>query len=519
MAKSKGDSATDMEALFGHALIKPKAKTGEGQAEERAARELGVQVLDKAHVGPIIRTWKVRDASGKAVAMVTLADAAGPSERERFAKAVTDLEAAGDALEGVLPVRAVSDSRDAFLTDLWTTGTARDLPALRWPLEQRVSFVASIARAVQRLHEVGLVHGCLCLDNVVLDDDLAPHLSEATLIDVVALAARKEDQAYEPYVAPEVKADAPANASADLYALGVMLRELGGDDATKSAAVTAIVRRCVSPPMGRYADAGELIAALDAAAEALRERTASPATGAMAPRAPTPAAAARTERNDAPVGPQTYATTPSAPWKPPVSFGVGGAIAAAAGLGIGALLGGGNDAMRTLLGAIVPAGAALATTLLPPIPRRENLGRALLAFGVLALTLVADPLSLAYRLAARSHVAGGGTSRQQAIAEILRMGRDFRGVSLAQAELTGLDMAGADLRGVDVSGANLTNARLFAAEVDGANFDGANLTGTDLTRTQLTLARLGSARCDGTTHLPESFACVDGRVDRARPTP
>jgi len=55
-----------MEAVFGHALVQPKAKTGEGKAETRAAESLGVQVLGSAGAtgapGPGLRTWRVRGA-------------------------------------------------------------------------------------------------------------------------------------------------------------------------------------------------------------------------------------------------------------------------------------------------------------------------------------------------------------------------------------------------------------------------------------------------------------------------
>jgi hypothetical protein len=187
-------------------------------------------------------------------------------------------------------------------------------------------------------------------------------------------------------------------------------------------------------------------------------------------------------------------------------------------LAVSVLLGGSNDALRALLMIAVVAGGALGTTLLRPA-ESTRLGRASamqlgLALVCAALLLVLDPLSLGYRMAAQRHLRGDAASRRAAVAEVVRLGRDFRGLSLANLDLSGEDLSGADLRGVDLSHANLARAQLFAADVQGASFDGASLAGATLGQVQLELANVGAATCDGDTHLPQGWRCREGRVTR-----
>jgi uncharacterized protein YjbI with pentapeptide repeats len=129
-----------------------------------------------------------------------------------------------------------------------------------------------------------------------------------------------------------------------------------------------------------------------------------------------------------------------------------------------------------------------------------------------ALLVVIDPLDVTYRIAAQRHLGGDETSRSAAIGEIVRMGRAFRGLSLASQDLSGMDLAGADLRGVDLSNANLARTNLFGAEVQGASFDGAALGGATLDQVELPLANVGTATCDGATRLPHGWSCREGHV-------
>jgi hypothetical protein len=510
-----------MEALFGHAVVQPRAKTGEGASETRAAKELGVHILGAMAPRPLWRTWRARAEDGKAVALAVIAESATAPERERFARAADDRLAAADSLRGVLRMRGVAPSRDAFVSDLWTTGTASDLSALRWPLRRRLEFVRKIAQSLQSLHDVGLTHGCLCASNVLLDDDLEPVLGEAAMVSVHALAERSEKDAlpYLEFASPEVKKGEEPDARSDVYSAGRLLQELtAGDDAPP---VTEILSHCVTPlAKSRYGSAAELAAALVAAVEQLpSEQVAQPVSPPVSPEA----RAAREHRSKAeaaaaPTGVEQALSSAAAAWTTTRKPALVGFVLLALSVPAAFLLGGSAGSVRGALAVAVPLGAALVTWILPPLPRRPGLGRIALALSLALVAIVLDPLALPYRMVANRQMHGDEGARRAAIDEIVRLGRDFRGMSLVGVDLSGLDLNGADLRGADLSRAQLTGTHLWAAVVEGASFDGANLSGADLDQTALAQAlHTDTATCDDKTRLPQGWRCADGHVARAAP--
>lgn len=491
------------------------------EREVRAAKALGLELDGLSRERPLSRTFRARrvtrdGSEAPLVALVVVSDAATDAEREVFGRMAEDLRAAGDAAPGVLRVYEVAPTRDAFVSDLWTAGSARDLSALKWTPRQRGEFVQRIASELEGLHAIGLVHGCLCPANILLDDDLRPVLAEAGTVPVHAVAARGGDaELYAAYAAPEVLEGHPPDARSDVYSVGRILEAAFKGDET--AAVTAIVQRCVSAePAQRYGTAAELRATLDGVVGLLRatDVMAPPPEAAPAGRPPRPAAppAAAETRPATPDIPGRV--TPSEPWVAPRWLSPVGVVMIVASLALALLAGGGNEALRTLLAVVMAVGAALATTIVPPLPRARLSMQLALAAAVVALVLVVDPLSVAFRFAAQRHLHGDDAARSGAIAEVVRLGRDFRGMSLAHTDLSGLDLAGADLRNVDLSGANLSHAHLFGAEVQGASFEGANLDGTDLNQVELTLANVETASCDAATQLPRAWRCSDGHLTR-----
>jgi hypothetical protein len=386
-----------------------------------------------------------------------------------------------------------------------------------------VKFVLETVRALHGLHSLGLVHGCLCPANVLLDDHLEPVIAEAGSVPVHALVERGGDAAlYAAFAAPEVTKGGTADARSDVYSVGRILEDVTKGDESP-AALTDIVKHCTFPDAdARYASAAELATALEGVLPLLSDaETAPPAVAAgPAPARPIPEGerAARQE----PAAEARLAKDPSVAWQPPRVLGIAGLAVFAAAVAGSILIGGSNDTLRALLMLSTVAGAALGTTLLRP-PESMSLGsggsvQVGLALGCAAVVLILDPLSLGYRMAAQRHLRGDAAARGAAIAEIVRLGRDFRGLSLANLDLSGEDLSGADLRGVDLSHANLAHAQLFAAEVQGASFDGASLAGASLEQVELALANVGAATCDGDTHLPHGWRCQDARVART-PSP
>jgi hypothetical protein len=513
-------SSADMGPQLVHALAPERVEPPEDRREVCDAIALGCELLGLARDRPLARTWRA-SKDGVEVAIVAVADGITAPERELFGRMAEAAHAAADALPGVLRVRAIAPSREAFLTDLWTTGSARDLSALRWSPRRRVEFVLRIVRALGALHAAGIVHGCLCPANVLLDDALDPVLAEAGSVPVHALADRGGEVAlYTSFAAPEVMRGEAVDARSDIYSAARILDDaLKGDES--NATLRAIVRRGSAPePAARYPSAGELATALTAALEHLSDEDVAPVPGAVPVLPGTPDRNQSTAHHQA-SAPADRSTEPRSAWQPPRALGFCGLAAVSAALAASACLGGSTAGLRVVLAFLLLAGVALATTLArPPEDASPSKGAALqavLALGAAALVLAADPLQVTYRMAAQRHLRSSEASRDAAIGEFVRMGRDFRGLSLASLNLSGMDLAGADLRGVDLSHANLTHTSLFGAEVQGASFDGAALAGASLEQVELPLANVGSASCDGATRLPRGWRCQDSAVTRAAP--
>jgi len=258
-----------MDVPFSHAVVDaPPA----GDPGERAAKELGLAVLDTLREGPMTHTWRARTEDGRIVALVVLGIASA-EEQDRFRRTAEDLMAAADAFPNVLRVHDVSRSGDAMVTDAWTSGTAGDLSALRWPLAQRLEFGRRVVEALAALHRAGFVHGALSPENVLLDDSLQPVIGELGTI------SRRE-----PFAAPEVcRGEVPTERS-DVYSAGRVLLELLAGE--KVPGLDEVLSKSVSPlTLVRYANAADLGRAIDDAIKGVSIPTQQPAP-ASAPVAP-----------------------------------------------------------------------------------------------------------------------------------------------------------------------------------------------------------------------------------------
>jgi uncharacterized protein YjbI with pentapeptide repeats len=129
--------------------------------------------------------------------------------------------------------------------------------------------------------------------------------------------------------------------------------------------------------------------------------------------------------------------------------------------------------------------------------------------------MVLDPLSWVMRAGAQWRLHGDIASRRTAVAEIVELGRDFRGMSLAGLDLSALDLTGADFRRTDLSHADLSGTRLWSALIEGASLKEAQLSHANLEETALDEAfDVDSAECDDATRLPPSWRCVHGKLSR-----
>lgn len=263
---------------------------------ELIGRQLGDYVIDALlysdGAGYMFGARHVRLGRPAAVRLFT---AATPETRERLR---STLQQAASLRHGnICEIYDIGeiDQQLFVVSELPPDGSLRMQPAgPQRPGEWRSDALALVAQAADGLayaHQHGLVHGALKPENLWLrrtDGDVADHLKIGDL--GIALALPVTTVAVPAYLAPEQCQGLPFDGRADIYALGIICYELlvGAPPfnvqtlaaATEKhvntqptpprivrpeipAAVEAIVLRCLAKqPAERFADAGELAAAL-----------------------------------------------------------------------------------------------------------------------------------------------------------------------------------------------------------------------------------------------------------------
>ncbi len=198
--------------------------------------QLGFELLESLTPRGSTTRFRVRTPEGTE-RLLTRVNANAPElEQILFlagARVMQELAARHD----ILKVHAVYEEHHAFLSDVWTVGNTLDLSALRWKLDQKLDFISAIGSALEALHEVGLIHGCLCPSNVLLNDDLRPILTEAGSVSIADHMTKADalDHEYKAFAAPEVLKGIVLEACVDVYSLGqlahfVLLEELPPGD-------------------------------------------------------------------------------------------------------------------------------------------------------------------------------------------------------------------------------------------------------------------------------------------------
>jgi Protein kinase domain/Pentapeptide repeats (8 copies) len=513
------------------ASIPPSARpSAEHVRALEAATTTEVRLLKKFAQRPLMSVWKGEDKAGKLV-LLTVVDACGtPVERERILGAARALLPLAGT-DHVQNVYRVQDDVDAFVSDFLGAGAAADLVVLRWPMTRKVDFVCRVAGALAELHEASLVHGCLCPDNILLDDDLHPVLTEVGMVSIKGSLDGDPENffGYGAYAAPEVMLGQP-DVRADIFSVGRLLTfvildrtpSLRGpateapfegaspeDDLkelhAKNPSLATIVKKCVAAPEGRYASMTELLTDLQRCKQLLvpesstsmRLGDTSPAvkTAAEAPAKParsTEAAAAVPRRGPKPPAPKSAAPA----WVPVVSM-----VVVAAALFAVIAFPTKSTVVHLVLQALVVAGAVGITTGL----RVTQGGRILMGAAAAGIAIAANPVdhlsglenndAMTRATAARAYVMGGGKNLHLARLQI--------------ADFSGLDLSGADLEGADLTQSNLARSKLIGARVDGASFLGADLSAADLSKVTLDrVFAIETATCDESTVLPDGWRCL-----------
>ena len=477
-----------------------------------AAAHLDVQLLKKFAQRPLMSVWSAQDAAGTKVFLTAVDACRSIDERDRMLGAAKALAELGGG-HGIQGVHRVAEEEEAFLQDYFGAGTAADIAVLRWLPLRRLEFMLRVCDALAALHEKGIVHGCLCPDNILLNDDLSPVLTEAGMVSVAESLGGDPESffGYGAYAAPEAVLGR-ADALSDVYSAGqvllfVMLDETPGEAMslasipTRLPELAPIIRRCTTSRDERYPSMAELVGDLRAcrvrlahASDFVRHPTQPPA-----PRAPSIRATAKVSRptpaaSPAPAAPRWVAAAAA------VAFTV--CVVVAAALPLSSLI---------QMGLEVLAGVCL-LAMSSAVPARPAL-RVALTLLALASAVVGDPVARLSRTEAADSDVRGAAVR----ALVSRGGKDLRRKRLPGADLSGLDLAGADLTGADFTSASFRGSKLVRVIADGTSFIRASFLGADLSSVALEQSYgVETASCDEATVLPAGWICnPEGRIRRS----
>ncbi|MFT3771248.1 MAG: sigma 54-interacting transcriptional regulator [Minicystis sp.] len=159
--------------------------------------------------------------------------------------------------------RGEGGARLAFYTADHVDGTTLDRFAVGRPFREVVAPLGHALAALGFLHRMGILHGDVKPENVLVDGRGAGVLIDLGCSRPLSGAAPRVVSGTPGFIAPEVLAGAAVDARADLYAVGITLRRLAtlAADAPESALHLAD-RLCRSAPAERPGDVREVLEAL-----------------------------------------------------------------------------------------------------------------------------------------------------------------------------------------------------------------------------------------------------------------
>jgi transcriptional regulator with GAF, ATPase, and Fis domain/tetratricopeptide (TPR) repeat protein len=252
--------------------VEGEAPNGRAEALALPPRYAPISSLGKGGGGEV---WAVRDRiTGRTVALKALRENA--DEREvlalvREAVALSGVEGLG--VPRVLRFgRLPGGSRSYLVRELVEGRSLADRIATGMDTIACVSAIAQAADQLTRLHRALLLHGDVKPANIIVDD-----AGRATLVDL-GLATTWREGGGKPegitprYAAPELFQGSTLTVRAEVYALGITLREAlgaGGDHLARDVreALSRVVTRAVDEDPGvRFPSVDELASALRRAA-------------------------------------------------------------------------------------------------------------------------------------------------------------------------------------------------------------------------------------------------------------
>lgn len=258
----------------------------------RAPQIAGYRITRRLGEGGSATVWRARClADDSAVAIKVLRDPVDDQALHEYTVLQHAVHEHIVGLRDVTVAHTATGSRTAVVLELLAGGSLATTIAARGHLSpgECVTILVPLARALQGLHNLGIVHGDLSAGNVLLDSTGRPVLADLGMSRLVDSDTDLDAHRYgtEGFVAPEVLVGGPPSAAADVYAVGALgwlaltgeapghiacRRRLGEAAPGTPPALIALIDACLDPDPHRRPDAESLAAdAYQAApAQALR---------------------------------------------------------------------------------------------------------------------------------------------------------------------------------------------------------------------------------------------------------
>ncbi|MSP23816.1 MAG: hypothetical protein EXR75_01360 [Myxococcales bacterium] len=543
------------------------------QFELRAGASIaGVRLVEPIERGEKIACWRGQRTGGSAVTVHAVLPGATERERGCFLKAAGRLAAMrrDQFIAGITAVTAVVPGADVYVADVAASGTMADIPVLGWDFVQRLAFVVRIGVVLGEMHRAGLFHGCIRPQNILLDEQFMPVLSDIGAIDIEDSFPGTAETRHEywAYAAREVRQGANADARSDVFSFGRLLyfiiAEEEADEPDEEVprlerlregppGLVRIVRRATARDPGvRYPDIDAMLEEIGrhALLDGIGIAHAAPGAG---PRARLPSVSAhpsQSKKPDAKGGNANKLETKPAdakrdparrPSAVPAAPGVGAAPTSSDGafaVGSASLS---SDPLTGALPAVfggvglttlaalafwshatadarpwqffVGILAALFASAVLPAGARPRIARPVWALVCVVAVVVGNPWRMAADAGRAGKFASVGPAEKAALIRRLAA----TGVKhFGALELAGVGLRGERLAEFDFSGSKLPGCIMTRAVLKGANFANADVTNCDFRGADLSGAEFDTSvgwrdsLCDAETKMPYPWTCEKG---------
>ncbi len=168
--------------------------------------------------------WSGERTSGASLQVTVLDAEATALERARFVDGALRLRAFG-RVEGLTHVEDVDEDGRWYVCDDPPAMELGRVDIASWFPAERLDFVVEVLGVLHCIHHRDLVHGALCLENLLITRNRRPILAEVGVVDVGLLAGRDGTRLdeYRAFAAPEVCHGESFDSAADLYSVGRIL--------------------------------------------------------------------------------------------------------------------------------------------------------------------------------------------------------------------------------------------------------------------------------------------------------